>query len=199
MADAARKLPPLMTVADFHDWPGDGTGTRYELVDGVLRAMAPASDTHGTIQINIAVAVRLHLDATRPGCRVVGAPGIQARLRADWNHRIPEIGVTCAPNRSGAIMMPEPILLVEVLSPSNVQDTWSNIPLYASVPSVQEILVVHSTAVKCEVLRRAADQSWPDNPAVTAGLDGTVRLASIDMILPLAQIYWSTHLADQTR
>ena len=55
MADAARKLPPLMTVAEFLEWPGDGTGTRYELVDGVLRAMAPASDNHGTIQTNLII------------------------------------------------------------------------------------------------------------------------------------------------
>ena len=32
MSTAPAKLPPLMTVADFLDWPGDGTGTRYELV-----------------------------------------------------------------------------------------------------------------------------------------------------------------------
>jgi len=36
MTTVATRLPPLMTVADFVDWPGDGTSTRYELVDGVL-------------------------------------------------------------------------------------------------------------------------------------------------------------------
>jgi hypothetical protein len=49
---AARKLPPLMTVDDFLAWPGDGTATRYELVDGVLRAMAPTTNAHGIIQSN---------------------------------------------------------------------------------------------------------------------------------------------------
>ena len=41
---AARKLPPMMTVDDFLCWEGDGTDTRYELVDGVLRAMSPATN-----------------------------------------------------------------------------------------------------------------------------------------------------------
>ena len=49
MPNAAVKVPPLMTVADFLDWVGNGTSTRYELVDGVLRAQDPASDTHNTI------------------------------------------------------------------------------------------------------------------------------------------------------
>jgi hypothetical protein len=53
MAEAARKLPPLMTAAEFHEWPGDGTGTHLELVEGVLRATAPASDAHGTIKSNL--------------------------------------------------------------------------------------------------------------------------------------------------
>jgi Uma2 family endonuclease len=199
MADAVRKLPPLMTAAEFRDWPGDGTATCYELVDGVLRAMATTSDTHGTIHTSLTTEVSLHLRATRPGCRVVSLPGIAPRLRADWNHRIPELGVTCAPNRPGQIMAPDTFLLIEVLSPGNASDTWSNIPLYASVPSVEEILVVHSTAVKAELLRRRPDQSWPDNPDVVAGLVASIRLTSIDMLLPMAQVYRNTHLAAQPR
>jgi len=28
MTTTQRKLPPLMDIADFVDWPGDGLGTR---------------------------------------------------------------------------------------------------------------------------------------------------------------------------
>ena len=48
------QMLPIAVVIDFIDWPGDGTSTRYELVDGVLRAMAPGSDTHNTIVANLA-------------------------------------------------------------------------------------------------------------------------------------------------
>ena len=58
-----------MTVADFIDWPGDGTSTRYELVDGVLRAMAPGSDTHNTIVANLAGLLWQHLRQSRPECK----------------------------------------------------------------------------------------------------------------------------------
>jgi len=194
MTGAQVELPPLMTVADFVEWPGDGTGARYELVDGVLRAMAPPSDTHGLIQSNLAVAIGLHLRMNRPGCRINITPGVQPRLRANWNFRIPDLGVTCAPNSPGAAMTPEPILLIEVLSPGNAADTWDNVPHYASPPSVAEILIVHSTRMRAELLRRAANGDWPENPEVIDA-QGVVELASIGLDLPLAEAYAKTHLA----
>lgn len=193
MANVAFQLPPLMTVDEFLAWPGDGNGTRYELVDGVPRAMAAAAPTHGIIHNNIAFVITQHLRSTRPGCVVVTAPGIRPRLRAEWNFRVPEIGVTCNAVGKADQMLIDPILLVEVLSPSNAQDTWSNIPLYASVPSVQEILIVHSTRVKVEILRRAADQSWPENPEVIIGLEAIARLTSIECDVPLAEFYRGSH------
>ena len=188
------KLPPLMTVADFLDWPGDGLGTRYELVDGVLRAMAPGSDTHGTIQSNLTYVVTSHLRQSRPGCRAVTNLGVQPRVRADWNFRIPDLGVTCAPNRPGEIMTPEPLLLIEVLSPGNANDTYENVRAYATLPSVQEILVVHSTRVRVEVLRRGSNGDWPANPE-TLEAGGSVKLSSIGAEFALSEIYLGTHLA----
>jgi Uma2 family endonuclease len=53
-----------MTVAEFLAWPGDDTGARFELVDGELRAMAPASGTHGTLQSNFVRLLGNHLVGT---------------------------------------------------------------------------------------------------------------------------------------
>ena len=63
-------------------------------------------------------------------------------------------------------MFPEPILFIEILSPSNEVETWANVWTYASIPSVAEILVVHSTRVAAELLRREANGQWPDEPVV---------------------------------
>ena len=48
MAEQAVKR---MTVDEFLDWD-DGTDTRHELADGVIRAMAPPSGPHRTIVVN---------------------------------------------------------------------------------------------------------------------------------------------------
>jgi Uma2 family endonuclease len=182
-----------MTVEEFLAWKGGLKGITYELVHGVIRAQEAASDTHGTIQTRIATIMTLHLDKHRQGCRVVTAPGVKPRLLARWNHRIPEMAVTCQPNQPGAHHIPDPILIVEILSPSNSEDTWSNVPLYASLPSIAEILVVASEKVEAQLLRRQADGSWPQEPeAIATG--GTVRLDSIGLEFPLTDVYRDTHL-----
>jgi Uma2 family endonuclease len=193
MTAAQPKLPP-MTVAEFLDWPGDGTGRRHELVDGELRAQDPASDAHGTIQSRLVALLTGHLDKTRPHCRVVTAPGIQPHLRADWNYRVPELAVTCAPNRADVHNTPDPVLVIEVLSPSNARDTWSNVPLFASLPTVSEILIVDSTKVAAELLRRGPDGTWPPNPE-PVGPGGAIRLDSIGLEVAIAEAYRGTHLA----
>ena len=109
MGNAAKNLPPLMTYDEFVAWGGDGTDTRYELVDGVVRAQDAASDGHGTIQANIAFALGAHLRGVGSRCRVVTAGGVRPKLRAEWNFRIPDVLVTCAPSLAAAIArMPEP-------------------------------------------------------------------------------------------
>ena len=193
VSGAQVRLPPLMTVGDFIDWPGDGTSTRYELVDGVLRAMAPGSDTHNTIVANLVGLLWQHLRQSRPQCRVVTALGVQPHVRAEWNFRIPDLGVTCTPNRPGEIMTPDPLLLIEVLSPGNANDTYENVRAYATLPNVHEIVVIHSTRIKAELLRRNDSGNWPPDPIM---IDDTslLCLASIGAVLSLADVYAGTHL-----
>jgi Uma2 family endonuclease len=194
---AQRKLPTMMTVADFLEWPGDGSGQRYELIDGELRAMAPAADSHNTIVMTFGALIWNHLQTTSSTCRVVSAPGIQPRVRADWNYRIPDLGVTCAPNQIGDVMTPEPLLLIEVLSPGNKTETYENVRAYATIPSVREIIVIHSTTIKAEILVRESNGDWPSN--ATEIYNGAVlTLSSIKASFPLVQLYASTHLAPST-
>lgn len=190
---AARKLPPLMTVEDFLAWPGDGTATRYELVDGVLRAMAPTTNAHGIIQSNLIFCISGHLRARQAPCVVVTTPGIRPLIRADWNFRIPDVGVTCARDRKGERHLHNPILLIEVLSPSNQSDTYENIRAYATLPTIIELVVVHSEHMTVELLHKGADHVWPANPTMTEGA-ASITLSSIDMVLSLADIYAGTHM-----
>ncbi len=185
-----------MTVDAFYKLPGDGTGRIYELVHGEPRAQDAASATHGTIQQRLGTILMLHLDAKRPGCRVVANPGIRPQLLANWNHRIPDLGVTCVPDAPDQRHLPGPILLVEILSPSNEDDTWSNVPLYATIPTVMEILLVDSTKVEAMLLRREADGNWPLGPT-TISPGEKVSLTSIGLEVPLVDVYRGTHLASK--
>ena len=126
-------------------------------------------------------------------CRVVSAPGVQPRVRADWNFRVPDIGVTCTKNQAGEVMTPEPVLLIEVLSPGNKSETYENVRAYTTLPSVREIVIVHSTAVRVELLVRDEHGHWPPNPVELDGGD-TLTLGSIGASIPLTEVYAGTHL-----
>jgi Uma2 family endonuclease len=98
MPHALNKLPRTMTVAEFLDWPGDGSGRTFQLVDGELRAMSPGSATHGTIQANLCWLIRNALAASGgvsgSGCRIVTEPGVITRIRSHINMRVPDLGIT---------------------------------------------------------------------------------------------------------
>jgi Uma2 family endonuclease len=188
---AARKKRDLMTVDEFLAWPGDGR--RYDLVDGELRAHSAPSDEHGTILMTTGHLVTTHLRANRPDCRVVAGSGVRPKFRAKWNLRIPDLTVTCQPNVKGNAGIPSPSIIIEILSPSNAPDTWDNVRNYMTVPSVQEILVVHSTRVFAELLVRQPDGTWPSDAIGMVG-SATLRLESIGFEAYVAELFYGTYL-----
>ena len=192
----AQRKSGLPTTADeFLSWPGDGRGGKYQLVDGELRAMSPGSATHGAIQNNVATLLTNHLRSLGGRCRSYTEPAIQVRTRAKINMRIPDIGVSCAKITAGDVALPEPILLVEILSPGNSSDTWDNVWAYCTVPTVTEILILASTRIEAQLLRRGADGHWPPDPTKIDDT-GALSLASIGYTAPLNAIYEGTYLLE---
>ena len=119
---------------------------------------------------------------------------MNTRIRSHINLRVPDLGVTRTADAPGQQTLPDPIALIEVLSPGNAADTWDNVWAYTTIPSVREIAVVHSTRVLAEVLRRGADGHWPAEPEAIGGED-MLRLESIGVAFALREAYAQTHLA----
>jgi Uma2 family endonuclease len=183
-----------MNVAEFLEWPGDGVTRRFQLIDGEVVAMSPASFTHGIIQATLARLIGNRLAETGGRCVLATEPAVVPRVRASLNMRVPDLGVSCAPASPGQIEMPDPVLLIEVLSPGNARVTRANLWAYATIPSVQELLLVQSTRIGAELLRRGPDGSWPAEPE-QVGEYGALRLGTVDLTCPLRDIYAGTHLA----
>jgi Uma2 family endonuclease len=91
-------------------------------------------------------------------------PATVPRALAAINCRIPDLAVTSSPIKADQATLTDPVLIVEILSPSNRAETWSNVWTYTTMPSVQEILVIRSTDIGADLLRRGADGAWPDGP-----------------------------------
>ena len=91
-------------------------------------------------------------------------------------------------------MLPDPLILIEILSPSNETETWANVWTYLTIPTVMEVLVVSSSSIEAELLRRNADGTWPEVPARIKAEDA-LTLDSIGFSVPLVALYRTTTLA----
>jgi Uma2 family endonuclease len=187
MAQSIEKSLPKMTVAEFMDWDAIGMIGKLELVDGVVRAMSPASGAHSINQANLAYLLGAHLRQNRPGCRVGTEAPIKPSIHANDNVRVPDLAVTCVASSPNSKLFPDPILIVEVLSPSNQHETWESIRALASLSTMREILVVDSAHIHVEILRRDAAGDWPNVGAVVEG--GSFELTSIGATLNVADVY----------
>ena len=192
MSDVRTERWPT-TTDEFLTWPGDGRAKHYELVDEEVRAMSPASAFRGAIQATLAAMIRQHLRNAGGPCTVLAEPAVKPRLRAEFNLRVPDLGVTCTPIAPGQIVVEEPVLLIEILSPSNKAKTWTNVWAFTTIPSVREIVVVQSERIEVQILRPSADHIWPDSPE-TILPGGTLRLESIGLACPVEEIYADTPL-----
>lgn len=190
---AALKPPAHMTVAEFLAWdPEDGTGALWQLRNGEPEMMAPTTENHGAIQGELFRLIGNHLLESGSRCRAIITPGVVPRVRADRNALIPDLAVTCAPPSSVRLMR-EPVLIVEVMSLSNEAETRANVWAYSTIPSVQEVLILFSTQVGAEMLRRQPDGTWPELPGFLAGAD-PLRMDSVGLVVPLQGVYRTTSL-----
>jgi Uma2 family endonuclease len=194
MVALRKHAPARMTLPEFLSWdPEDPSGRPWQLIDGEPTAMAPGSETHAALQGEIGRLIGNHLLEQGGPCRLLSQPGIVPRVRSDRNFRIPDLAVTCAPPAQG-LMVPDPVVLIEILSPSNEAQTRANIWAHTTIPSVREILAVHSTRIEAELLRRNPDGSWPEDPEILTAVD-TLALPSIGFATTLAMCYRTTALA----
>ena len=153
MAEPAKQR---MSLAAFLEWD-DGTDTRYELVDGRPRAMAPPIEAHGTIVANIACAIGNRL---RRSGRVVVGTGIVPAERADTWYQA-DLVVTCAPAERGARAVAEPRLIVEVLSPTTeAWDRGDKSEQYRQRESLQEYVLIAQDRPHVERYSRQPDGQW---------------------------------------
>jgi Uma2 family endonuclease len=178
MAEPAEKR---WTVEEFLAWD-DGTDCRYELVGGQIVAMAPPSEAHATIVINLGAELRSWL---RPPCRVLAELGVRLPDREDSFYQF-DLAVTCAPADPARRYVAEPELIVEVPSPSTaLHDRGRKLDHYRQLPSLKEILLAASEERRAQHWRRDGTR-WVVDDLIG---DADLRLATVAHPIPLAAIY----------
>lgn len=178
MADVAEKR---MTVAEFLTWD-DGTDIRYELVHGHIMAMAPTTANHAVIVSNLAGVLRSGLK--RP-CYAGSNAGVLRPDRDDTYYEA-DVVISCTPIEAGAVPVPEPVVIFEVLSPSTIEhDRGRKVYDYRRIGSVQEIVLVSSEQRHVTTWRRRGAK-WEVEDLIG---DATLELESVGVAIPLDAIY----------
>lgn len=193
MNQLARRPLPHMTAEEFLAWPGDGSGRRFQLVDGEIRPMSPASRIHGVIQANLAYLLVSMVRATAIPLQVLAEGAVVPALNASGNVRVPDLVVAPSDDTRGDQVVTDPVLIVEILSPGNSDETRDNVRAYATLSSVREIVVVHTGRILAEIHRRDASGAWKSDPDLVASGE-RLQLPSIGLDCQLDAAYANTWL-----
>lgn len=181
MSELAEKR---MSLDEFLGWD-DGTDTRYELIDGFPVAMAPSAEAHRILAMRLGSRIDAALQDRRP-CNAQIDAGVLRPDRAD-SYYVPDIAVTCRANEPDRQAIVDPILIVEILSPSTERHHRRvKLPIYRQIASVQEVLLIDADSHYGELHRRDNDR-WVVE--FVRGADATLFLAAVGLRLAMSELY----------
>src|SRR5437868_8867531 len=173
----------LLTVEEFLDsCPNDQR--HYQLFDGVMVAMAPPATAHQVIAARLGGEIYGSLNATRPECVLRAQAGIAPHGLRGRDHFETDLTVSCGPlDRDDRGIVSDPVLIVEVLSPSTDRDdVFIKLPAYQRIPSLEEILYLETERVGAAVYRRNA-AGWQTIDVAAADARQQLDTVGLDIAL----------------
>lgn len=185
MAEPAREMPSLPDADAFREWAWRQP-EKWQFINGALVMMAGASRAHVRLSQNIGSQLWNALRGRR--CQPYQS---DLAVRVDsLNEFYPDIVVDCGSARDEAA---EPVLVVEILSPSTEKDDrgrkWA---AYRRLKSLRHYMLVTQDQMMVELYTRS-DAGWTLHVSETA--DATVTIDSLAVSLRVGEIYEGVDLA----
>jgi Uma2 family endonuclease len=175
---------PLMTVDEFLGWAERRQG-RWELQDGELVAMAPERLLHSETKYEVVTALKAAIKRANAPCHAV-PDGATVRISARTAFE-PDALVYCGPRLPpDAIEVPEPIIVVEVLSEKTAaRDHGLKLAGYFSLPSVAHYLLLDAGG------RMAIHHKRGQGDVIETRIfkDGALRLDPPGLEVPVADLF----------
>jgi len=169
-----------MTLDEFLAWERQ-QDLRYEF-DGIQTvAMTGGTIEHSEIATNLVEVLRRRLRGTP--CRAFRG---DLKVLVAGRARYPDATVTCTPVPRGTDVIPEPVIVFEVLSASTAStDRIEKNEDYRSTPSIQRYVMLEQTRQAATVFSRAGDD-WVGHVLIGSAI---LALPEIGVELPLADLY----------
>lgn len=170
MANAAIDLGvgERMSREAYRQWAEAQPSGRFERIEGVVVAMAPERLSHAKRTARVWRVLSQAVEATALPCEVY-PDGVTVEV--DDNDFEPDAVVRCEdPLPGDGVAVPDPVVVVEVLSPSTRQvDLTRKLVGYFRVPSVRHYLIFWADRAQVIHHRRRPDGEGIDTLIVTAG------------------------------
>lgn len=189
MTGFAEKTPPPyaapMTKAEFYGWAARTEG-RFELKNGRVLMQAGGTKRHNQISKNFVSAVDQRLDTNLWASWMVD---IAVEIGEDI--RYPDVMVEKRQPDDASLRVDQPVVLIEVLSPSSVgTDLTDKLAEYTSIASLECYIVASQDEAICWVWQRTGgDRVFPSAPAEIKGREQSIDITAVSISLPLAEIY----------
>jgi Uma2 family endonuclease len=168
----------------FLRW-SEGREGRHELVRGNVVMMTGASVRHAMLAARIMVGLFRQIDPDR-----FHAVTSDLGVRTPAGVRYPDVVVDTLPEDGAALAADNPVLLAEVLSPSSIAiDMVEKAAEYTALPSLRIYAVFSQDEPRAWIWQRDEQGAFPGSPAMLAGADAVLAIPSLDVALPLGELY----------
>jgi len=162
---------------------------KYEYLDGEIFAMAGGSRNHARLGFDIGSLFSQKLKGRN--CEAFNSD-MRVKVPAALPYRYPDVSVVCGEpvfeNLNGQEMLVNPVLIVEVLSPSTAAyDLNEKFTAYQSIESFGEYLLVSQDRPHVIQHIRQSPGRWLRIDI--SGLDAEVTLESVNVTLLLSEVY----------
>jgi Uma2 family endonuclease len=174
-----------MTVREYLDWASSQSELpRTELINGQIVAMTPERVEHVEVKIAAAFALKAAITKANARCHALG-DGMTVRID-DHTAYEPDALVYCGDRLArGSLIVPNPIIVVEVLSPTTAHtDSSAKLIGYFKLASVSHYLIIDPDTRAVTHHARAADGTITAR-TLTAG---TLRLDPPGLAVEVADL-----------
>jgi len=166
----------------------DRAAYKSEYINGEIFAMAGGTLPHHKIAGN--VHTHFNNEFETKDCEVYNSD-LKVLVKPNGAFLYPDVTVLCGEPqfyKDRQDIISNPILLVEVLSPSSRNyDRGEKFALYRNISTLQDYLVIDQTSVHVEHYHKLEDNRWVIT--IYYHMESVIDLPSIDVTLPLSKIY----------
>ena len=166
---------------------------KSELVNGVVVAMAGASENHQLLVSNLSTEILISVKKT--SCRAFTS---DTRIKAQkGSYYYPDIVVTCGEREyedEKRDVLLNPKIIIEVLSETTMlKDRNEKFDSYTSMPSATDYVLIEQNIMRVEHFSRTRNKEW--KVKILTQIDEILKFPAINCEISLEEIYYEIKLS----